>query len=125
MSELDNVQYETEVQERWGDSSAYAESERRTKRYTSEDWKTIKARQEAIAAGLAEAMAAGAPADGERATDLAEEIGLHIDRWFCPCSHTMHSGLADMYTADERFKANYEKRAEGLAEYVVRAIKAN
>ena len=30
-----------------------------------------------------------------------------------------------MYTADERFKANYEKRGEGLAEYVATAIKAN
>ena len=55
------------------------------------------------------------------ATDLAEETGLHIDRWFCPCSHTMHSGLADMYNADERFKTNYEKRAEGLTEYCARS----
>ncbi len=37
----------------------------------------------------------------------------------------MHSGLADMYTADERFRANYEKRAEGFAEHVVTAIKSN
>ena len=81
--------------------------------------------QEAIEAGLSAAMAAGAPSDGERATDLAERARLHIDRWFYPCSHAMHSGLADMYTADERFKANYEKRAEGLAEYVSAAIKAN
>ncbi len=125
MNEFDNAQYEAEAQERWGDSDAYEESGRRTKSYTSEDWKTIKGQQEAIEAGLAAAMAAGAPADGERATDLAEEARLHIDRWFYPCSHTMHSGLADMYTADERFKANYEKRGEGLAEYVATAIKAN
>ncbi len=125
MSEFDNAQYEAEAQERWGDSDAYKESSRRTKSYTSEDWKTIKGQLEAIEAGLAAAMVAGAPADGERAADLAEEARLHIDRWFYACSHAMHSGLADMYTADERFKANYEKRGEGLAEYVATAIKAN
>ncbi len=37
----------------------------------------------------------------------------------------MHAGLADLYTADERFRAHYEDRAEGLAEYVAEAIKAN
>ena len=125
MSEFDSAQYEAEAQERWGDSDAYKESSRRTKSYTNEDWKTIKGQLEAIEAGLAAAMAAGAPADGERVTDLAEEARLHIDRWFYPCSHTMHSGLADMYTTDERFKANYEKRGEGLADYVATAIKAN
>ena len=125
MTKFDNVQYEAEAQERWGDSDAYKESGRRTKQYTSGDWQTIKAQQDAIEAGLAGAMAAGAPADSERATDLAEEARLYIDRWFYPCSHDMHCSLADMYTADERFKANYEKRAEGLAEYVVAAIRAN
>jgi len=125
MTKFDNAQYDAEARERWGDSDACRESGRRTKQYVSEDWTTIKAQQDAIEAGLAGAMAAGARADGERATDLAEEARLHIDRWFYPCSHTMHSSLADMYTADERFKANYEKRAEGLAEYVVAAIRAN
>ena len=125
MDVFDNAQYEAEIQERWGDSDARKESGRRTKRYTSEDWKTIKGQREAIEAGLTAAMAAGAPADGERATDLAEEARMHIDRWFYPCSHSMHSGLANMYTADERFRANYEKRAPGLAEYVTKAIKAN
>ena len=37
----------------------------------------------------------------------------------------MHAGLADMYTADERFRAHYEERADGLAEYVAAAIRSN
>ncbi len=37
----------------------------------------------------------------------------------------MHSGLADMYVADERFTAHYERRAPGLARYVHDAVKAN
>ena len=57
--------------------------------------------------------------------ELAEEHRCHIDRWFYPCSHKMHGGLADMYTADPRFMEYFEKRAEGLATFVQDAIKAN
>jgi hypothetical protein len=37
----------------------------------------------------------------------------------------MHVGLAEMYVADARFKAHYDERAPGLAEYVAEAIRAN
>ena len=125
MSEHDQARYEAEVQERWGGTEAYKESSRRTKGYSPDDWAKIKAESEGIEAGLAAAMADGDPADGERAMDLAEAARLHIDRWYYPCSAATHAGLAEMYTADERFKAHYEDRAEGLAEYVAAAIKAN
>ena len=125
MTDVDRAQYEAEVRERWGDTEAFRESSRRTKRYTDEDWATIKGQQEAIEAGLAAAMADGDSAESERAMELAEQSRLHMDRWFYPCSPEMHAGLADLYTADERFRAHYEERAEGLAEYVAAAIKAN
>jgi len=57
--------------------------------------------------------------------DQAEEARMHIDRWFYPCSHRMHAGLADMYTSDVRFASHYDERAEGLASFVAAAIKAN
>src|SRR5688572_17678200 len=41
-----NRQYEAEVKERWGNSDAYAESARRAKKYTKEDWKRFKAESE-------------------------------------------------------------------------------
>ncbi len=37
----------------------------------------------------------------------------------------MHVGLAEMYLADPRFTATYEKMAAGLAQYLHDAIKAN
>ena len=104
MSDFDQAQHEAEVQERWGDTEAYAESSRRTKQYTESDWATIKGQAEAIEAGLAASMADGDPAEGERAMDLAEQARLHIDRWFYPCSRGMHQGLEDMYTAEEGFR---------------------
>ena len=37
----------------------------------------------------------------------------------------MHTGLAEMYVADPRFTATYEKIAPGLAQYLHDAIQAN
>lgn len=125
MSGNDQAQYQEEVAERWGNTEAYEESSRRTMNYSEDDLAKIKAESEGIEVGLAAVMADGEAADGDRAMDLAEAARLHIDRWFYPCSTAMHAGLADMYTADERFKAHYEDRAEGLAEFVAQAIRAN
>ena len=57
--------------------------------------------------------------------DVVERHRLQIDTWFYPCSHEMHVGLGEMYIADPRFTANYEKIRPGLAAYVRDAIKAN
>ncbi|NJD19999.1 MAG: hypothetical protein FIA95_12060 [Gemmatimonadetes bacterium] len=114
-----------EARERWGHTDAYKESARRTKQYKPADWAKIKAEAEAVEAGLAALLRAGEPADGVQAMDLAEEARLHIHRWFYPCPHTMHVGLAEMYTADPRFTAHYDEREPGLAAFVATAIKAN
>ena len=37
----------------------------------------------------------------------------------------MHVGLAEMYLADERFTAHYERVAPGLAQYVHDAVHEN
>lgn len=125
MNEHDHASYEAEARERWGETDAYRTSLQRTRDYSPADWKKIKSELEGIEAGLAAAMAAGDPADGERAMGLAEEARLHVDRWFYPCSHAMHGGLAEMYVSDDRFRAHYDDRADGLAEYVAAAIRAN
>ena len=123
--DFDPKEYEKEAEERWGGTDAYKESARRTKRYTKEDWIEIRQETEAVNAGLAALMDEGVPADDPRAMDFAEEHRLQIDRRFYPCSHEMHVGLGEMYVADPRFKANYEKVRPGLAQYMCDAIKAN
>jgi hypothetical protein len=125
MNQLDHARYEAEARERWGDTEAYKESSRRTRGYSEEDWATIKGQAEVIEAGFASALEDGDPPDGDRAMGLAEQARLHIDRWFYPCSTEMHAGLAEMYVADPRFRAYYDDRAAGLAEYVSAAIRAN
>ena len=60
-----------------------------------------------------------------RVTAIAEDHRQHISRRFYDCSPELHASLADMYVADERFAAHYERRAAGLAQYVHDAVKAN
>ncbi len=123
--EHDPEQYEAEVQERWGDTDAYAQSKRRTAAYSKEDWLRIKAEGEAVERRFAEALQAGVPADSPQAMDIAEEHRQQITRNFYDCPPEMHAGLGRMYVEDERFTAHYEQWAPGLAQYVSTAVQAN
>jgi DNA-binding transcriptional MerR regulator len=114
-----------EAESRWGHTEAYRQSKQRAADYTKEDWKRIGAEAEEINRELAGAMAAGEPATGVRAMDAAERHRQHISRWFYDCGYDIHRGLGEMYVADERFAANYERVATGLTEYVRAAIVAN
>jgi DNA-binding transcriptional MerR regulator len=121
----DPQQYEAEVEQRWGDTDAYARSKRRTAAYSKEDWLRIKAEQEAIGARFVEAMRSGAPADSARAMDVAEEARQQISRYFYDCPPEMHAALGRMSVEDERFTATYEAMAPGLAQYLSTAVQAN
>ena len=116
--EHDPAQYDAEVEERWGETDAYAQSKRRTAAYTKDDWVRIKAEGEDIEARFAAALRSGVPADSAQAMDLAEEHRQQISRNFYDCPPEMHAGLGRMYVEDERFTAHYEQRAPGLAQYV-------
>ncbi len=119
------AEYEDEVKDRWGDTEAYAESARRTKRYTKQDWERLKAEQEEHGARMIALFDAGVAPTDERAADIAEEARLIIDRWFYPLSREMHVCLGEMYIADPRFKKTYDDMREGLAQWLCDAIKAN
>lgn len=122
---FDPSEYQQEAQQRWGSSEAWAESARRTARYGPDDWQQIKLEADAISRELAQLLTSGAAADDAAAMALAERHRLHIDRWFYPCDPNMHVALGQMYVADERFAANYEKHAVGLTAYFAAAIEAN
>jgi DNA-binding transcriptional MerR regulator len=122
---FDPAKYEEEAKARWGNTPEFAESQKRTKRYTKDDWKQIRADMDAITQAFAEAMASGERPGDAAAMDVAERHRQHIDRWFYPCSYRIHVGLGEMYVADPRFAANYEKHGAGLAAYICEAIRAN
>jgi DNA-binding transcriptional MerR regulator len=121
----DPDEYAAEVEERWGDTDAYRESQRRVARYTKADWQLIKAQGQAAIEQVVAAMRAGKGADSPEAMSGAEAHRRQIDEAFYPLSYEGHVGLAEMYLADPRFTATYEKVAPGLAQYLHDAIKAN
>ncbi|MFB8776555.1 MerR family transcriptional regulator [Streptomyces broussonetiae] len=121
----DPEQYAEEAEQRWGGTEAYAESQRRAASYTKEDWKRMQAEVADWGERYDVLMASGEPPTGERAMDMAEEHRQHICSWFYECPYDIHQGLAEMYVADERFKAYYDSMRPGLAEHLREAIVAN
>ncbi|WP_326803479.1 MerR family transcriptional regulator [Streptomyces sp. NBC_01788] len=121
----DPEKYADEVRQRWGGTEAYRQSQRRTASYTKEDWKRLTVEQDAIHRRMAELLDAGTPARSEAAMDVAEAHRRFISGSYYDCGHEMHSCLAQMYVADPRFTATYEKIRPGLAAYLHDAILAN
>ncbi|GGR86343.1 HTH-type transcriptional activator TipA [Streptomyces humidus] len=121
----DPEQYAEEAEQRWGGTEAYAESQRRVARYTKADWKRLQAEVDAWSERYSALVAAGEPATGDEAMDLAEEHRTHIGAWYYDCPPEMHRCLGEMYVSDERFKAFYDAMHPGLAEHLREAILAN
>lgn len=118
-------EYQREAEQRWGDSDAWQESQRRSAAYTKQDWLQIKAEADANIAAFKDALTSGLAPDSPDAVAAAEEHRQHICRWFYDCDHEMHRGLAELYVSDRRYTAEYDKIAEGFSRYVHDAIVAN
>ena len=118
-------EYEEEARRQWGQSEAFVESQKRTRRYSSDDWKAIAAEQSAVYdAAYAALKSRQAPSDAA-VMDIAERHRLSIDRWFYPCSYGLHCGLASMYEGDHRFRQHIDTHGEGLTNFLADAIRAN
>jgi DNA-binding transcriptional MerR regulator len=122
---FDPVEHEDEAEQRWGNTEAFRESKRRTRDYSKQDWQRLAQEQAAIYEAMFQALDTGKPASDPAATLVAERHRMCIDRWFYPCSHAMHRGLADMYEQDPRFAANIDKYGNGLTPYLAAAIREN
>jgi DNA-binding transcriptional MerR regulator len=122
---FDPSRYEEEARRRWGTTDAFAECQTRTKRYTPDDWKALKAEQAEVYDAALSALKAGTLTSSADAMDIAERHRLTIDRWFYPCSHEMHRGLASMYESDDRFRQSIDNHGAGLTTFLVEAIRAN
>lgn len=114
-------EYRAEAKARWGHTSAWKQSEERSSGYSKEDWDEIKAAMQSITEGLAALMDRD-PGDAA----VQEQIGRwyrHIDRYFYTVTPEMFRGLGDMYVADPRFTATYDKVKPGLAQFKQQAMR--
>jgi MerR family transcriptional regulator, thiopeptide resistance regulator len=122
---FDPSKYAEEAKQRWGNTEAYKESRRRASRYTPADWHKLKAEQTAIYESAAAAMRADRRPDEPDVMNIADQHRLLIDRWFYPCTTSMHCGLANLWEADSRFAQNIDKYGQGLTGFLAAAIRAN
>ena len=114
--------YETEVRERWGNTSTFREHEQKTKNYTEEKWAEANEGMMAIFAEFASCKDSGASADSAEAQALVAKLQAHITANYYTCTDEILAGLGKMYIADERFKKNIDKYGEGTAKFVTDAI---
>ena len=122
---FDPSEHQAEAEKRWGDTEAFKESARRTSSYEEHDWKRIQNEEKEQLNRMVNLMAEGTAPSEPAATQIAEQLRLHIDRYFYPCSRETHAKLAEMYVSDPRFAAHYEKHGTGLAAFLSASIQAN
>ena len=115
-------EYEREVQERWGDTSAFQQSQARTSKYSHADFAAAKVDQEAVTERFATAFGNGVDCGSVEVQEIVLAHRAAISKWFYECSFEMQQNLAAMYLTDERFKKYYDGRVRGLAQYVHDAI---
>lgn len=125
-SEEEQEKLAAEAEQKW-DPQTVRDSNRRWKAYSPEEKSRILEQGSAVYTDLARLMPRG---DARPASPASPEVQAVIARWhkhllnFWSPSDQQLLGLADLYNDDPRFRANYEKIAPGLAEFMRKAVKA-
>ena len=115
--------YENEARERWSETAAYREHEKKTKNYTKEKWAEANDGLMVIFAEFAACKQSGVDASSNEAQALVAKLQAHITANYYTCTDEILAGLGQMYVADERFKKNIDKYGEGTAEFAAEGIR--
>ncbi len=112
--------YGEEIREKYG-SDTVEKSYEKLKSMTQEDFEMITRLEKDYKDVLAEAFKSGNPAGelAQKAVDLHRQWLSYFWRSY---SKEAHAGLAEMYVNDERFRANYDDKQPGTAEFLRDAI---
>lgn len=118
--EKSKEKYAQEVKERWGHTSAYTQSQEKTKNYDGAKWQSI---QEGIASVFRKfADIKNTKPDSDEAQGLVKEWKELISSNFYDCTNEILMSLGQMYVQDERFTENIDQYGEGTAEFISKAI---
>ena len=112
--------YKEETEKRYGKSDAYKESQKKTSKYSKNDWENIMEDASVIYEELSKLMDKD-PSDKD-VQELIEKWRNHITTNFYNCTIEIFRGLALMYIADERFTKNIDKYGKGLAQFMSDAM---
>ena len=117
-------EHKAQAQEKWGQTAAYKEYETKTKGYSKEKWNDLAVGMDGIMAEFALCMKKGEAPESAEAQNLVKGLQNHITENYYFCTKEILAGLGQMYVADERFKNNIDKHAEGTAAFVCKAIQS-
>ena len=115
--------YDMEVKQRFGETEAYKEHKEKTAVYSGDKWQEVNEGLNLVLKKFAECKISGNAADSNESQKLVKELQAYITENFYTCTKEILAGLGVMYVADERFKNNIDKHAEGTAEFISQAIK--
>ncbi|MBQ4100768.1 MAG: TipAS antibiotic-recognition domain-containing protein [Oscillospiraceae bacterium] len=113
--------YKDEAKARWGNTQAFSEYIEKCKDKSRNQSEIIEG-LENIFADFAECLKDSNTPKSDKAQVLVKNLQEYISANFYTCTSEILAGLGKMYVADERFKTNIDKHAEGTAEFVSRAI---
>ncbi|MBQ0982972.1 TipAS antibiotic-recognition domain-containing protein [Streptomyces sp. F63] len=119
---FDHTRHKEEVIERWG-QEAYDSSDRWWRSLGDENRQSFQQRQSDIAQDYGNAARAGASPEGEEAQAITRRHYAWLADAVPNPSKGYFIGLAEMYVADPRFTAHYERHGEGVAEFVRDSMK--
>ena len=125
MKAFDNSEFEKhkgEVKEKWGKTDAYKEYTQRTKNYSKQNWNDLAAGMDHIMSEFALCMRKDETPDSAVAQTLVKLLKDHITENYYLCTNEILAGLGQMYVADDRFKNNIDKHADGTAAFICEAI---
>jgi DNA-binding transcriptional MerR regulator len=112
--------YGKEIREKYGDDKVDKYNQK-IKNMTQEQQDEVTRLANEVLATLAEAFKNGDPAS-ELAQASADLHKMWLSYYWNEYSKEAHAGLAQMYVDDERFKAYYDEKQPGTAEFLRDAI---
>ena len=124
MTVFDNSEFEkykAEAKEKWGTTSAYKEYTEKTKDHSDQRWNNLAEGMDCIMAEFAVCMRNGETPDSAGAQKLVKTLQNYITENCYLCTNEILAGLGQMYVADERFRNNIDKHADGTAEFICKA----
>ena len=125
MKAFDNSEFEkhkAEAREKWGKTDAYKEHAERTRNYSKQKWNDLAEGMDHIMAEFAVCIRKDETTDSAVVQNLVKLLQNHITENYYLCTNEILAGLGQMYVADERFKNNIDKHADGTAAFICEAI---
>lgn len=120
--EIKRKEYESEVNQRFGETDAYKEHIEKTASYSKENWQEINSGLDSIMAKFAKCLKHQYSADSENVQEIVKELQRYITDNYYTCTNEILAGLGQMYVSDERFKENIDKHLSGTAMFISEAI---